>query len=101
MNNLYLVSRPDSDRIGYDEYDSMVVAAESEVAARLIHPRSGGEWRRVGILGGYWVGRDQAEDDDWADKTWAPPATLVVVMIGVAITDIESGTVICSSFNAG
>jgi len=79
--NLYLLSQ--DDRRGYDTYDSVVVAAESEAEARLITP---------GFRG---------FDDSWRSSDWARAPELVAVeLIGVAVPGTEAG-VILSSFNAG
>ncbi len=77
--NLYYVQR--LERIGYDTYDSMVVAAESEADARKTHP-----------------GGDPVEDPY---RLWtAAIDRLQVRLIGTAAEDVKAG-VICSSFNAG
>ena len=78
--NLYLLEQDVNSR--YDTYDSCVVVAESEEAARLINPE-GAEF-------GY----------EWT--TWAhDPTYVTVTYIGVATDNLEAGTIICSSFNAG
>lgn len=74
MLNLYLVAR--TDKLGYDEYDSMIVAAESIDAARSMRPGIG----------------------DW---TWTSQDNLTVSQIGIASEDITEPKVILSSFNAG
>lgn len=71
--NLYRVER--TDRVGYDEYDSVVVAAESEDEARTIQPSEYG-------------------------GAWAPPDALDVDLIGIAKEGTERG-VILASFGAG
>lgn len=89
---LFLVRR--TDRVGYDEFDSMVVAASDEAEARNIHPLdadyawTGKAWQRSSPVYG-------RSDDD----TWAAPETLTVEHIGAA----NEGTkgVVCASFNAG
>lgn len=82
--NLYLVSQ-DRNR-DYDTYDSMVVAAETEEAARLIHPSV------------------YASDEWWNNKgfvsDWAMPDRVQVDLIGTATPETQPG-VICASFNAG
>lgn len=75
---LYLLSQDEND--GYDTYDAMVVAAESEYAAIRIHP-----------------------DNDWGRKhdTWCKNHSQVKVkLIGIAKDGQEEG-VILGSFNAG
>lgn len=82
--NLYLISQPDS-RVGYDTYDSAVVAATSAAAARKVHP------------GGYT--RDDAYA--WGGHNWVSDLKDVQVkLIGKAAPGTKAG-VICASFNAG
>ena len=68
----------------YDTYDSAVVVAEDENAAKLIHPCGSGE------------------EIDW-DRLYSPwcssPDKVEVEYIGE--THIDKQCVICSSFNAG
>lgn len=78
--NLYLLTQ--SERNGYGTFDSCIVAAPNEDAARNIHPR------------GEWI------DDDpytgWASK----PENVIVKFVGVAAPEVKEGVVL-SSFNAG
>ena len=77
---LYLLSQNQND--GYDTYDSVVVAAETEDEARLIHP-GGNEW------------------DSECGCRWAKsPAAVSVELIGVAVDGTKPGVVL-ASFNAG
>jgi len=76
--NLYLISQEVNNR--YDTYDSAVVAAESEDAARSIHP-SKSDW------------------DGEYEEEWCAKENVTVRLIGTA-EDGVSG-VICASFNAG
>ena len=69
----------------YDTYDSAVVAAETEEAARLTHP--GGE------TDGWWTSR-------WYLSCWAEPQEVLVSYIGEAAPNTKPG-VIVTSFNAG
>lgn len=69
MMNLYLISQTENN--GYDSYDSAVVVAESEEAARKIHPAQslveGAEW---------WL-------DRWSKHTWCEsPAQVKVEYLG-------------------
>jgi hypothetical protein len=78
--NLYLISQETNN--DYDTYDSAVVAAESEDAARSIHP----------------------SESDWDGKssmygTWSAKEDVSVRLIGVASNEVSG--VICASFNAG
>lgn len=72
--NLYLLER--TDDVGYDEFDSIVVAAPTEHAACAIRPRGG------------WVPDNQAEDG----------VTLRIALIGT--THLPTG-IVHTSFNAG
>jgi len=79
--NIYLISQNDVD--GYDTYDSAVVIAKSEDAARNIHPGNG----------------KPLSADTWG--TWTTDPTKVrVELIGLAKPGSEQ-RVVCSSFNAG
>lgn len=81
--NLYRIDA--AENLGYDSYDSAVVAAKSEDAARLIHP---------GLNA--WTG------EKWDDtyQTWhESPADVKVTLIGTALPDVPAGVVL-ASFNA-
>lgn len=86
--NIYLLEQDLNN--DYDTYDSCVVIAENETAARKIHPWDGikcganGKW-----TGGeqYWVRFDEIDQ-------------IKVTLIGTAIEGKDSG-VVCASFNAG
>lgn len=90
---LWVVSR--TDFIGYDDYDSMVVAAETEEEARYTHPSDNRFWSE-GLQG--WVSR-------WCPNTldnyhsWAEAKTLTVEYLGT--TDRKTSGIILASFNAG
>ena len=87
---LWLIAR--TDTIGYDDYDSAVVAAETEEAARVTHPAGVAVWQNEKWDrpdGGYYYGGD-----------WAAPATLTVTLVGEAVEGTPPG-VILASFNAG
>jgi hypothetical protein len=77
--NLYLISQ--NENRDYDTYDSAIVAAVDEDAARNTHP--GGAWR-------------QRYDTSWCKS----PEAVNVELIGVAAEGIEPGVVL-ASFNAG
>jgi len=82
-----------TDRASYDEYDSAVVAAETEDAARGTHPRGAAVWR-----GDEW--QYLSDGSYYYDSGWADPATLTVVLIGKAVDGTPPG-IIVASFNAG
>ncbi len=67
---------------GYDTYDSAVVAAENEEAARLTLPSEYGTWGD--------------RHPDWAST----PDKVNVRLIGEALPEVVAG-VVCASFNAG
>jgi hypothetical protein len=100
--NLYLISQ--TVNVGYDTYDSAVVAAEDFVAASLTHP---GPWFFECVdMPSRWIiyqwdgKRWEDQDHQEAYDDWATPADVKVEFIGTARADLQSG-VICASFNAG
>lgn len=86
---LWLLHRADNDSGGYDTYDSMVVAAETEEEARLIHPSGTPH---------IWTGQSWRVKD-WSDDSWTAPGKLMVREVGTANDGVTG--VICASFNAG
>lgn len=82
--NLYLLSQDANS--GYDTYDSVVVAAESENEARLITPDCGSSEE-------HWL------DSSWRDWAYTPDQ-VSVELIGVAADGTPSG-VILASYHAG
>lgn len=84
---------------GYDTYDSAVVAAETEDAARRTNP---GGWRFWSDEHSHWMhkypdGRVEKDSDDtWADDI----ETVSVALLGEAEPNTPA-QVICASFNAG
>jgi len=79
--NIYLIKR--TDRWGYDNYDSVVVAAESAEEAVKINPDIEG-----------W-------DCEAGFSSWAASPDLVqATLLGTAAPDTESG-IILASFNGG
>jgi hypothetical protein len=80
--NLYLISQNENN--DYDTYDSAVVAAPDENAARLIHPETG----------------RPAEAADWSWTWTSDPSKVNVKLIGQALDGTKIGA-ICSSYNAG
>ena len=77
--NIYLLEQ--DEVAGWDTYDSAVVTAENEEAARCQHPN------------GFSV-------NDWESMTWArDPKNVKVTLLGTSNGTEER--VICASFNAG
>lgn len=82
---------------GYDTYDSCVVVAENEEDAKRISPDEyrefiDGDWAFV-YQDGRW------ERDGYG--SWAPIEYVQAIHIGIAAPELEPGTVVCASFNAG
>lgn len=83
---LWLISQDTNS--GYDTYDSAVVAAEDEAAAKLTHPSEySKEWKETGT-----------EDRDYG--AWTSKVNVKCRYIGEAAPDVKAG-VVCASFNAG
>ena len=82
MLHLYLLRQ--TARRGYDTYDSCVVVARSEAAAKCIHPDSYTDPFPA------WKGT----------HTWADPEYVEATYLGVADGSVKPG-VVCASFNAG
>lgn len=96
--NLWLLSQEQST--GYDTFDSVVVAAQTEAAARRIHPSHYYEWDDTNTCWAflYIDGRRELERHD---NTWANDIdSIAVKFLGRATAGIKAG-VICASFNAG
>ena len=89
--NLYLISQ--DENMGYDTYDSAVVAAPNEDIARNTNP-----------AGGPLLNDETAHERSrwgWHYSSWcSDPSKVKVELIGTAAENIEQG-VICASFNAG
>jgi len=81
--NLYLISQ--DENYGYDTYDSAVVAADNEEAARMFHPGFDDDYD--------WNGVDEG-------TTWCDAKDVKVEFLGVAKHGTSRGY-ICVSFNAG
>ena len=86
--NLYLITQSENDE--YDTYDSAVVVADSAEEAVNIHPDDGGD-EAVARRSDYW------RCSVWASK----PENVTAKFIGVADEELEGGTVVLASFNAG
>ncbi len=83
--NLYYIEQ--DENVGYDTYDSAVVAAETEEDAKKIHPSTYTDDKT------WW---EDSDVNDWATS----PLNVKATFIGVAKEGTGPG-VICSSFNAG
>jgi len=86
--NLYLLTQ--TVNTGWDTYDSCVVAAETEVDAKYIHPSD----YKNDPDENWWE-----EESNWYDD-WASPNKITITLIGLAVEGTNQG-IICSSFNAG
>lgn len=93
--NIYLVSRTDS--VGWDQYDSFVIACKDEETAKNTYPT---DFINEGDLG-LWDGEKFVDStgyvysDGWA----ATPKTLKVELLGKAAKGVRG--ILCASFNAG
>ena len=74
-----------SEVSGYDTYSDMVVAAESENEARMIHPLGDNNYDGWKNDSGFWC---------------KSPDQVQIKYLGEAVKGIEKG-IICSSFHAG
>ena len=96
--NIYLITAKNHD--GYDTYDSAVVIAESEDAARVTSPGDyyrwmDGQWHFV-----YDNGTTEPDSrDDWPNNP-LEPGVIEVRFVGTAAPGSVPG-VVCSSYNAG
>lgn len=82
--NIYLVTRVDSWT--YDDYDSMVVAAESEEVAKTISPNRGQDFYNFA----------QYKFCGWVSS----PVLLTVTFLGHAGKNVKPGLIL-ASYNAG
>lgn len=89
--NIYLISQ--SVNNDYDTFSEAVVVAESEAAARLIHPNGFLHWSDKLCV---WADEN---GKDWRDNTWATPKDVIVEKLGVSDSNVEG--VISASFHAG
>ena len=95
MMKLWFISQEANN--DYDTYDSAVVAAESEEAARRTYPGGYYEWDDDNQGWRYVYGEKKpAKPDTWV----ADISAIEVKLIGTAADHIGAGC-ICASFNAG
>lgn len=99
--NIYLLEQDLNN--GYDTYDSCVVVALNETAARNTHPSpyvthiKDGKWMDTYEKGGEYE-CDRSVAERWVQCSQIDQ--IKVTLIGVANEDVGAG-VICASFNAG
>jgi len=96
--NIYLITAKNHG--GYDTYNSAVVVAESEDAARVTSPSDyyrwiDGQWHFVFVDGR----SEPVSRDDWPSNP-LDPGVIEVRLVGTAAPGSESG-VVCASFDAG
>ena len=95
--NIYLITAKNHG--GYDTYDSAVVVAESEDAARVTSPSDyyrwiDGQWHFVYAYGSSEPERSR---DDWPNNP-LDSGVVDVQLVGAAAPGSEAG-VVCSSYN--
>lgn len=90
--NLYLLKQNVNN--GWDTYDSCVIRADNEEAAKAFHPSGDKYWN-----GSRWVWSMADSNSYYHNSTWVHPDDVTVTLIGKANNE-ESGVVI-ASFNAG
>ena len=86
--------------LGYDTYDSAIVVARDEEAARHIHPAQRDNNQVMG-----YNSKAHRFDKPWYESdmpldTWTRPKNVNVTLVGT--TDMfDEGVVLCASYNAG
>lgn len=94
---LWLITQQEAT--GYDTYDSAVVLAETEEAAKLIHPSGYFEWKeKPGAKSGWGFKEHDGPtyDGSWADE----PNQVSAEYLGEAAPTVTD-QIVCHSFNAG
>lgn len=99
MTKLWLVKR--TDQAWYDEWDSMIVAAETKEEAVSYHPNRYARARRVD---GYWKWfredpKSTLHVESCNPSGWSSLDKLTVEYLGTTDRDIKG--VVLASFNAG
>ncbi len=99
MTKIWLVKR--NDRVGYDDYDSMVVAADTDKDATTYHPDGQGRFKFVDgrwmiYMGSYSCIHAKPYN---GRNGWPCVDNLTVEYLGTTDRDIKG--VVLSSFNAG
>lgn len=97
MTKLWLVKR--TSPYGYDDYDSMVVAADTELEARTYHPdgcvkaqKKDDSWEYI------WLGGTHSWKPDW-QPSWCSIEDTSASYLGTTDRDLKG--VVLASFNAG
>lgn len=88
--------------LGYDTYDSAIVVAKDEEAARHIHPSSTSKNPVKGFnIETYRYDKPWYESDDLSPYSdWTKPENVKVALVGTTELFPE-GAVLCASYNAG
>jgi hypothetical protein len=94
MMKLWLISQNVNN--DWDTYDSAVVVAPDEAAARLIHPGGSCIWRDDA-----WRYADGSKYTSFTDGPWTAPANVSAKYVGEAAEGLSDGEIVCASFNAG
>jgi hypothetical protein len=89
---LWLISQEANN--DYDTYDSAVVVAPDETAAKSRHPGESYFWKD-----GAW--QTESGHKEFSRGSWAPPEQVTAKCIGEAAPDLALGEIVCASFNAG
>ena len=99
--NIYRIEQDVNE--GCETYDSAIVVASSEDAARRIHPASCVDFSVTWCdAAGVWIARyHDGTSLDYGDAaSWVPtPEQVAVVLVGVAADCYAEGTVLCASYN--
>ena len=98
--NIYRIEQDVNE--GCETYDSAIVVASSEDAARRIHPASCVDFSVTWCdAAGVWIARyHDGTSHDFGDAAWVPtPEQVAVVLVGVAADCYAEGTVLCASYN--
>lgn len=90
--NIYLLERQDMH--DHDEYDSLVVVAETEEKAKQIHPADGSLYSGREDKMNFW-------NNSSFMTSWVDLDKINVTLIGKADPSQKENSVICTSFNAG
>lgn len=93
----------------YETYDSCVVVAETEGAAKNVHPdgdsvfeTSFDEWTNEEKTAWFSTDCTNVLYVGFANRNWCScPENVTATYIGEADSSLKEGTVICASFNAG